>query len=78
MEIEEKFRDFVKRGDIAIILINQNVSSLMYTIINWEIFLAVFSSADFFEINFFEILFQVYHLSVKQIGSISDPTFCQA
>ena len=32
MEIEEKFRDFVKRGDIAIILINQNVSSLMYSI----------------------------------------------
>ena len=26
-EIEEKFREFIKRGDIAIILINQNVST---------------------------------------------------
>ena len=32
----------------------------------------------FFKINFFEKFFQEYHLSVKQIGSRSGPTFCRA
>ena len=32
----------------------------------------------FCKINFFEKFFQKYHLSVKQIGSRSGPTFCQA
>ena len=31
----------------------------------------------FFKINFFEKFFQEYHLSVKQIGSRSGPTFCR-
>ena len=32
----------------------------------------------FFKINFFEKFFQEYYLRVKQIGSRSGPTFCQA
>ena len=32
----------------------------------------------FFKINFFEKKNQKYHLSVKQIGSRSGPTYCQA
>ena len=30
----------------------------------------------FFKFNFFEKLFQEYHLSVEQIGSRTGPTFC--
>ena len=32
----------------------------------------------FFKINFFEKFFQEYHQSVKQFGSSSGQTFCQA
>lgn len=32
-EIEEKFREFIKRGDIAIILINQNVAEMIRHVI---------------------------------------------
>ena len=42
---------------------------------NFDAFLL---SADFFSNNFFEKFFQEYHLSVKQIGSRSSPTFCRA
>ena len=34
------------------------------------------SSAEFFQMNFFEKFFQEYHQSVKQFGSRSGPTFC--
>ena len=33
------------------------------------------SSADFFQINFFEKMFQEYQQGVKQFGSRSGPTF---
>ena len=36
------------------------------------------SSAEFFKINFFEKFFQECYQSVKQFGSRSGPTFCQA
>ena len=36
------------------------------------------STADFFQNQLFEKFFQDYHLNVKQIGSISGPTFCRA
>ena len=34
------------------------------------------SSADFFKINFFKILFQKHYQCVKQFGSRSGPAFC--
>ena len=37
-----------------------------------------FSSVDFFKINFFKIIFQEYHQSVKQFRSRSGPTFRRA
>ena len=39
---------------------------------------AFLSSAEFFQIQHFRKIFQEYHLSVKQIGSRSGPTFCRA
>jgi len=39
-EIEEKFREFVNRKDIAILLINQNVS-ISKTIWNMKLFTAI-------------------------------------
>ena len=36
------------------------------------------SSVDFFKINFFKIIFQEYHQSVKQFRSRSGPTFRRA
>ena len=45
----------------------------------WEIFHDFLLSADFFQNQFFsKKFFQKYHLSVKQIGSRSGPTYCRA
>ena len=43
-----------------------------------EIFHAFLSSVDFYQNHLFQKLFQEYHLSIKQIGSRSGPTFCRA
>ena len=46
--------------------------------VQWVIFHAFCRLLLFFKSNFFEKLFQEYHQSVKQFGSRSGPTFCQA
>ena len=45
---------------------------------HWVIFLAFCHLLIFFKINFFEKVFQEYHLSVKQIGFRSGPIFYRA
>ena len=41
-------------------------------------FACFFVICGFFLINFLKNIFQEYHQSVKQFGSRSGPTFCQA
>ena len=54
---------------------HQNIIAFHYIFDPWEIFHSFLSSAAFFQINFFKKLFLEYHLSVKQFGSRSGPTF---
>ena len=57
---------------------NTRIVKDFFNFCRWEIFHAFLSSAYFFQHQLFEKIFQKYHLSVKQIGSRSGPTFCRA
>ena len=54
---------------------SSNHSKLFAYWVNVHAFLL---SANFFQNQLFEKLFQEYHQSVKQFGSRSGPTFCRA
>ena len=41
-------------------------------------FMLLLSSADFFKINIFKNVFQLYHQTVKQFGSRPGPTLCRS
>lgn len=47
-EIEEVYKKFVKRDDIDIILINQNVSEDCIILKSWNLFLAIIVILDIF------------------------------
>ena len=58
-----------------LILLNQHSLTLC---LQRNFFYDILSSVDFYQHNFFKILFQEKHQSVKQLGSRSGRTFCRA